>query len=452
MKPRYPASGGTSTERHRDFPQGWGTKRLKYIATINDDKLADDEDPLRPMAYVDIGTVDLRSGIDAPKDMVFEDSPSRARRLVRDGDTIVSTVRTYLRAIARIQKPTSEMVVSTGFAVVRPTESDPDFTYWTLCEHGFVEEIVARSVGVSYPAINSSEIGVLPVPQPPPDEQPAIAAHLDRETARIDELIMRQELLIERLDEYRTALITRTVTKGLPPEIAEAAGLDPALAFKDSGVEWLGEVPEHWDVVMLKRITSINDEALSDDEDPTRPVDYVDIGSVRYGDGIVEQTHMVFEDAPSRARRLVQDGDTIISTVRTYLRAIAQVVNPPRSMVVSTGFAVVRPLSIEPRFAYWAMSETGFVGEIVARSVGVSYPAINATQIGLLAITVPPRREQRVIADYLDAQSNRIDALLAKARVSIERLSEYRSALISAAVTGKIDVRDTAPAGSRGRA
>ena len=86
------------------------------------------------------------------------------------------------------------------------------------------------------------------LPLPPLDEQRAIAAYLDRETERIDALVAKKRLLIERLDEYRTALITRTVTRGLPPEAARAAGLDPSPRLKPSGVEWLGEVPEHWEV------------------------------------------------------------------------------------------------------------------------------------------------------------------------------------------------------------
>ena len=99
----------------------------------------------------------------------------------------------------------------------------------------------------------------------------------------------------------------------------------PYPSYRDSGVEWLGEIPEHWDVVRLKFVVSFNDDALSEREDPLRPIEYVDIGSVDSACGITETMAMVFGNAPSRARRLVQDGDTIISTVRTYLRAIAQI-------------------------------------------------------------------------------------------------------------------------------
>ena len=104
------------------------------------------------------------------------------------------------------------------------------------------------SDAAAQPGLAIDRIRALPIPLPPLDEQRAIAAFLDRETERIDALVAKKRLLIERLQEYRTALITRTVTRGLPPEAARVAGLDPAPRLKPSGVEWLGEVPEHWEV------------------------------------------------------------------------------------------------------------------------------------------------------------------------------------------------------------
>ena len=282
------------------------------------------------------------------------------------------------------------------------------------------------------------------LPLPPLDEQRDIAAFLDRETERIDSLIAKKRLLIERLQEYRTALITRTVTRGLPPEAARAAGLDPSPRLKPSGVEWLGDVPEHWDVSRLKYAVSTNDEALSDREDPYQSISYVDIGSVDSERGITEIEEMNFEDAPSRARRLVRDGDTIVSTVRTYLRAIASIVTPPPTMVVSTGFAVIRPRDIDPGFSTWMLRSNGVVEEIVARSVGVSYPAINACEIGNIPVAIPPLDEQQEIASFLEREGNRVDKLARQTDTAIERLKEYRTALISAAVTGEIDVRKTA--------
>ena len=105
---------------------------------------------------------------------------------------------------------------------------------------------------------HSDAVGVTTqVPLPPLDEQRAIAAFLDRETERIDALVAKKRQLIERLQEYRTALITRTVTRGLPPDAARAAGLDPSPRLKPSGVEWLGDVPEHWEVKELRRLLAV---------------------------------------------------------------------------------------------------------------------------------------------------------------------------------------------------
>ena len=171
---------------------------------------------------------------------------------------------------------------------------------------------------------------------------------------------------------------------------------------------------------------------------------YVDIGSVHPIRGIDSMEEMAFEDAPSRARRIVRDGDTIISTVRTYLRAVAAIRDPAPNTIVSTGFAVVRPRSISSSFMSYVLSEQGFIEAIMARSVGVSYPAINASEIGMLSIPLPPLYEQSAIVDFLDRKTAKIDELTAKIGAAIERLQEYRSALITAAVTGKIDVREEA--------
>ena len=159
--------------------------------------------------------------------------------------------------------------------------------------------------------------------------------------------------------------------------------------YKPSGVEWLGDVPAHWEVKRLKYSASINDEVLPETTDPRFQMSYVDISSIDPIRGIVAVADMLFEDAPSRARRVVRDGDTICSTVRPYLQAIAPIQNPGSNTIVSTGFAVIRPRRVSSTFFSYALREPGLINEIVARSVGVSYPAVNASEIGTL--TVPLR-------------------------------------------------------------
>ncbi len=430
----YPEHRDSGVEWLGEIPAHWEIERLKYLATLNDEALAESTNPNFEMDYVDIGSVDAVAGITGTEAIVFEKAPSRARRVVRSGDVIVSTVRTYLRAIAAIEAPGSNLIVSTGFAVVRPRRLESSFASYSLRAPHFVERVVANSVGVSYPAINAGSLACFPIAYPSVDEQRSIATFLDRETAKIDGLVANKERLIELLGEKRTALITRAVTRGL----------DSNVAMKDSGVEWLGEIPAHWEIERLKYLATLNDEALAESTNPNFEMDYVDIGSVDAVAGITGTEAIVFEKAPSRARRVVRSGDVIVSTVRTYLRAIAAIEAPGSNLIVSTGFAVVRPRRLESSFASYSLRAPHFVERVVANSVGVSYPAINAGSLACFPIAYPSVDEQRSIADFLDRETAKIDALIAKVREALGHLREFRTALISAAVTGKIDVRGQA--------
>ena len=115
--------------------------------------------------------------------------------------------------------------------------------------------------------------------------------------------------------------------------------------YKDSGIEWIGIIPGHWEVKRIKHISTLNDEVLKENTDPDTEVEYVEISDVQAGKGITNSTTLLFKDAPSRARRIARDGDVIVSTVRTYLRSISKIENPPVNLIVSTGFAVIRPTS-----------------------------------------------------------------------------------------------------------
>lgn len=280
------------------------------------------------------------------------------------------------------------------------------------------------------PGLNRETAYAREVLVPPLLQQRGIADYLDRETARLDALVAEKERLIELLQEKRTALISHTVTKGL----------DPDVPLKDSGVEWLGEIPAHWEVKRLKYLATVNDEALPETTDPGMEIDYVDIGNVDSVRGITDVEELVFEEAPSRARRIVRQGDVIISTVRTYLRAIAQIEATDANLIVSTGFAVIRPRQMDDGFVAYTVKAPYFVERVVAHSVGVSYPAINASELACLDIAFLPLPEQRAIAAFLDRETAKIDTLVAEVRGGINHLKERRAALISTAVTGQLEV------------
>ena len=191
--------------------EGW--QRLKYLVDINSRDLDENTDPSFEFRYVDIGSVGRGILLEEPERMSFADAPSRARRLVQSGDTIVSTVRTYLRAIWPVQGETAEMVVSTGFAVLTPRpELDARYLGWIAQSDVVIDEIVARSVGVSYPAINGLEIGDVAVPVPPIPIQRNIADYLGAETARIDRLVEARRHQLRVLPERLAALVAELVS------------------------------------------------------------------------------------------------------------------------------------------------------------------------------------------------------------------------------------------------
>ena len=287
------------------------------------------------------------------------------------------------------------------------------------------------SLAAAQPGLAMDRIKRLLLPVPPFSEQQVIANYLDTETAQID---LKIGLLSQKATQYgklKQSLINETVTRGL----------DKTVPIKNSGVEWIGEIPSHWEVRRVKEVGDINKSTLSEKTPASYEFDYVDIGSVTYGVKGYIKERMAFDVAPSRAKRIVQKGDTIISTVRTYLKAIATIDEEVSDLIVSTGFAVISPRKeIVDKFCSYLLTSNCIVDEICALSTGVSYPATNATVIGDLFFLIPPITEQQAIATYLDEKTAHIDRIVSTINSQIDKLKELRKTLINDVVIGKIKV------------
>lgn len=210
--------------------------------------------------------------------------------------------------------------------------------------------------------------------------------------------------------------------------------------MKDSGVKWVGEIPSSWKVYKVKQIADSNNDVLPENYEEEQEIDYIEIGSVTYEHGVRTTEKMKFGNAPSRARRIVHNGDTIISTVRTYLKAIAYIDDSLADKIVSTGFSVVTPhKDVVAKFLYYALSTHSFISNVEAHSVGISYPAINNTNLMDLKIVLPMQREQIQIASYLDAKCSKIDEIIEKQQAIIEKLKEFKFSIITEAVTKGIN-------------
>ena len=265
------------------------------------------------------------------------------------------------------------------------------------------------------------------IPFPPLDEQRRIAAFLDDKCARIDSIVEKTRASIVEYKKLKQAIITRAVTKGIRA----------ARPMKDSGVEWLGDIPADWELVPIKYLCSYNDEVLQENTDPDFTFDYIEIGSVEFGRGIIEMQRIRFADAPARARRIVHENDIIVSTVRTYLKAVASIPHSDIPLIASTGFVVIRPRNVNHIFLKYAILSSTTISKIEANSVGISYPAINASQVVRFKIPVPPLEEQKEIAAYLDGKTAAIDSLIEKKGGLVTELESLKKSLIFEYVTGK---------------
>ena len=410
------------------IPDGWEMDRLKYVATYNDEVLPENLDGNTEIKYIDIGSVSLENGIEHIEEFSFRDAPSRARRVTNSGDIIVSTVRTYLKAIAKIKQ--NGLIVSTGFCVIRPIKSVCGSYIEYYCKsNAFTDNVSSNSYGISYPAINSSVLMGFYIPSPPLAEQQAIADYLDEKCAAIDKLIDNQKAQIEKMKEYKQSVITEAVTKGL----------NPSVPMKDSGIEWIGKIPEGWEMDRLKYVATYNDEVLPENLDGNTEIKYIDIGSVSLENGIEHIEEFSFRDAPSRARRVTNSGDIIVSTVRTYLKAIAKI--KQNGLIVSTGFCVIRPIkSVCGSYIEYYCKSNAFTDNVSSNSYGISYPAINSSVLMGFYIPSPPLAEQQAIADYLDEKCAAIDRLIAVKQAKIDKLNDYKKSLIYEYVTGKREV------------
>lgn len=444
--PAYPEYTKTRWPEVGSIPSGWEARRLKFVATCNDEALPETTYPDYEIAYVDISSVDLVNGITSVETHSFEEAPSRARRIVRDGDTIVSTVRTYLKAIAPIESPPDNMIVSTGFAVIRPLKTvSSRFLGYALQNTAFIDEVVANSTGVSYPAINPTTLICLPVSYPEDKtEQQQIAAFLDWKTGQIDALIAKKKDLLEKLKEKRLAVITQAVTKGL----------NPAAPLRYSGIPWLGQVPKHWEVKRLRFATGRIEQGWSPQCD-NQPADedawgVMKVGCVNGDEFDALENKALPADLEPISEYELRPKDILISRANTkeLLGSAAIVPEYVRSkLLLCDKLFRLRPTAgVDGEFltCYLRTPAARYQYEREATGSSGSMQNIGQGTIKNLVVFLPPVGEQKLIFQHIRRDVAKLDALANNVQTAIERLTEYRTALITAAITGKIDVRKVA--------
>lgn len=439
--PHYDRYKDSGVEWLGKVPEGWEVTRIKdttYLkGRVGWKGLTSDEYLEGGHAYLVTGTdfsskfIDWKSChcVDSVR---YEDDPFIQ---LRDGDLLITKDGTIgkLALVSKLDKPAC---LNSGIFLVRPISSYiTAYLYWILSSTVFSVFCDLTSLGSTIQHLYQNVFERFAFPVPPLSEQQTIAAFLDRETGKIDELALEQERLIELLKEKRQAVISHAVTKGLNPDAP----------MKDSGIEWLGEVPAGWIQTPIKHTLY----GLIDTEHKTAPFyddgEYLVVRTTNIKDGKLLLDGAKYTDLEGYAdwtrRGKPEPGDIMFTREAPAGEACLVPENISLCMGQRTVLMRVNHDLLDSNYGLWSIYG-GVSSEFVTQlSQGSTVAHFNMSDIGNIPLLLPPKSEQAIIAAFLDSETAKIDALVGEAQKAISLLKERRSALISAAVTGKIDLR-----------
>jgi len=447
----YPAYKPSGVEWIGEIPEAWEVNKMKWASSIKnsnvDKKTEKGEKSILLCNYVDVYKNDLIDG-----SMDFMEASATVEEInkfiLREHDVIItkdSEEWSDIAIPAYVTKDFSNVICGYHLALLRskPNTLYGKYLFRQLQSKPINTQFMVSANGITRFGLGLNAISSTHIILPPLPEQQAIADFLDRETGKIDTLIGKNQRLMELLKEKRMALISRAVTKGL----------DQTVKMKSSGVEWLGDVPSHWEVKRLKDMLMPKKGAIK-----TGP-----FGSQLLSSEMLEgeikvynQRNVIDNDFASGENYIAREKFIEMKEFQTY----------PGDFLITTrgtiGKCAILPLhaetgilhpclmrlqinknKIHDRFLEIIIQESRLALEqLKIKSNGTTIEVIYQDSLKNVVIFLPPFPEQQAIADFLDKETGKIDVLIAKVENAIEKLKEYRTALISAAVTGKIDVRE----------
>jgi len=443
--PRYPKYKDSGVEWLGEVPGHWEEKRLRFVAELNPSKSEIAElNKETPVSFLPMDAIgdDGKLNLECEKQIAEVET---GYTFFRDGDVTVAKITpcfengkgAVMRGLTQgIGFGTTELIVARPIA----SQTCSDYLHALFTSVEFRKNGEGHMYGAGgQKRVPDDFVRNFAIAFPPVHEQQTIAAFLDRETAKINALIAEQQRLVELLAEKRQAVISHAVTKGL----------NPNAKMKDSGIEWLGEVPEYWVVRAIKHIVStpVTDGPHETPNFPDEGIPFVSAEAVSSGKidfakirGFISEADHLRYSEKYRPQRgdiyMVKSGATT---------GVTAIVETDIEFNIWSPLAVIRcGEKALPRFVLNFMRSKNFQEAVTLNWSFGTQQNIGMGVIENLSVTVPPFEEQQRIAALLDSESAKFDTLTVEANRAIELLQERRSALISAAVTGKIDVRKAA--------
>lgn len=415
-------------------PRHWETVPFRYYCDIPKGKVDPESDEHSDRVLIAPNHVEQDTGRMLELETAHSQGASSAKYLVEEGDLIYSKIRPALNKVCLAR---GDWLCSADMYPIRIRKGyEARYLKYLMLSQAFKHLMVNDSMRVAMPKVNRDTLNAARILRPPLDEQRAITDYLDRETERIGALIEKKEQLIDLLEEKRTALISRVVTQGL----------DRDVEMQDSGVEWLGEIPEGWEMTKLKFLAG----EIIDAEHKTPPFhsdgDYLVVrtsnirnGKLKYDDAKYTNRDG-FEEWTQRG--VPQPGDILFT--REAPAGEACVVPDGVDLCLGQRVVLIRPNTevLNNRFCMYSLYGRVTDEYVSVRSQGSTVDHFNMSDIYNIPIPHPSLDEQRDIIKYIDDRRAKIDGLIKVVERGVERLKEYQTALISAAVTGRIDVRE----------
>jgi len=424
LKP-YPAYKDSGVEWLGKVPEHWVVRRLKNAARVIMGQSPSSND----CSVERIGLPFLQGcaefGVEYPQPKQFCKAPSK----VSPAGAILMSVRA---PVGRLNTADQEYGIGRGLCAIVP---HPGLYHSRFIRFGVIvclEGLAVLSTGSTYDAVSVADVAGLRIPLPPLPEQALIVRFLDWTERRLRKAISLRQKRIKLLEEYKQTLINEAVTGKIDVRTGK-----PYPAYKDSGVEWLGKVPEYWEVRRLKStVSQINIQVNSKNiDDLYIALENVESWTGRYS---VISGEVKFE---SQVKRFEPD-DILLGKLRPYL---AKVIRPSLPGVCVSEFLVLRPSSVFlPYYLELMVRSFSFINFVNSSTYGAKMPRAEWIFIGNMLVPLPPLPEQAAIVEYIDAKCAKIDSAITSDRKVIELLKEFRTRLIADVVTGKLDVRDVA--------
>lgn len=414
------------------IPSHWRSRRIKTFLREIDERSGTGEGALLTMRRAS-GLVPLSD----VSDKIAEPERLSHYKLVTPGQIVMNPMQAGNGMFAICRTPG---LISPDYRAFELTdEADARYLISLFKSEAMRATFRAESKGLGtgtagFLRLYPERFGSLFAPFPPPEEQRRIADFLDIYSSQVHQLVAAKRRTIAALVERKQAIVQRLL----------GAGVGQASETVSHPV--VGEMPGHWRVARLKDWCDINARTLPEGTPGDYTFDYFDISVVGTGVLTGEPEALTFDAAPSRARRALAPNDILISTVRTYLKAIYFFKGWPRDAIASTGFAVLSPRAgVLPELMAYALMTPRFIDDVISRSVGVAYPAIAETRLSALHLALPiDESEQQLILNTIKADTKLVDEAVAKERRQIELILEYRDSFTAAVVTGRLDMREAA--------